>query len=162
MGLAGWLCHPRRAWVHQDRSGPVTGRPDNRLMATGETAISVGDESARRVRRWRRARRQHQARRIRGRRGINRRRVRSPRASPIALRVLPLSERSAAIRRMAPPHAIFHKTLVLVSTEYLRGSGPIRRCRRYLRLIDPALVVWFHVSQRRPATSSSSRPAVTR
>ena len=37
--------------------------------------------------------------------------------------------------------AIVRKTFGIGSTEYLRRSGPIRRYRRYLRLIDPAFGV---------------------
>ena len=40
---------------------------------------------------------------------------------------------------MPAKDGIVHQTLVSVS-----GSGPIRKCHRYLRVIDPKRRVWFH------------------
>ena len=75
--LARRLRRARRQRVHQDRAGPVAGRPGRRALAARPAAASARNESARRVRGRRRPRRQHQTRRVGGRRGLDRDRLRA-------------------------------------------------------------------------------------
>ena len=58
---------------------------------------------------------------------------------------------SGALRRMLARRAVVYQTLVSVSAHARRyrelGLKAIRRCRRYLRLMDPIPRVWFHALQ---------------